>query len=338
MLLAKLATAILDASKEPPKEFKIFALGEAGTEKGRFLFDQAAAKAVLAASERRGIEYSLDYEHASLENPPLPTGAPAAGWYKIELRADGLWATDVRWTPRASEYLKNGEYRYFSPAFHFDLATRRVLELKNIALTNDPATHGQQPLVAATTKPHAGEEEKPTMKTLLAKLGLKDDSTEAEALAVLHARETRHDELEQDLVKLTGAKDVSEAKGIVAALKAKADKFDAAEAELAKLKAEQADKEVAALVDGGVRDGKITPAQKAFWLEHGKKDVAMLKAFLKDAPKLVTTKETKPGDEKKTEPNGDLATLSADDKAVAKMLGISEKDFLAKKKADAAQA
>lgn len=134
---------------EPPKEFRIWAFGEVDTLKGKFTFDAAAGQAVMAAFEDYGNELSFDYEHQAI----LSEGeAPAAGWYRIELRDDGLWATDIRWTPKADGYLRNKEYRYFSPAFDAGGKERRINRLVNIALTNTPATKHLTPLVAASAR------------------------------------------------------------------------------------------------------------------------------------------------------------------------------------------
>lgn len=337
-MIIKLAQLLgAPAGKQPPKEFRIFAFGTTETTHGPYVFDQDSAKEVLADRQRRGVDTPLDYEHASVEVPPPPTGAPAAGWLDLELRDDGLWAVNVRWTPRAAEYLRNSEYRYFSPALRLDPKTRRVKSLINVALTNDPATHHLEALVAAkndpTDNPGPAGEGEVKMKTLLAHLGLKDTSTEAEALAVLTDRDAKRTDLEQALVTLTGAKSVSEAKGQLAALKAKADAHDAAVEQLEKLKASAQEQEVIALVDGGVREGKVPPAMKPFWLEQGKKDVTALKSFLAAAPKLVTTTEHKPG----ADDGAEVLMLTAEDKLVAKQLGLSEKDFLEAKQKRAAK-
>lgn len=130
---------------KPPAEFRIFAFGTIQTVKGDFVFDQEAAERVLETAERWGNRFSIDYEHQAVlgEGP-----APAAAWFDLELRDDGLWAVNVEWTERAAEFLRQREYRYFSPAFDFDPKTRRITELVNVALTNLPATREMQPLVA----------------------------------------------------------------------------------------------------------------------------------------------------------------------------------------------
>lgn len=128
-----------------PKEFRIWAFGQLDTLKGEFTFDQEAARRVMAEYEDYGNELSFDYEHQALKQVGQ---APAAAWFNIELRNDGLWATNIRWTPKAEEYLANKEYRYFSPAFLHEGG--RITKLVNIALTNIPATKNLAPLVAAS--------------------------------------------------------------------------------------------------------------------------------------------------------------------------------------------
>lgn len=131
---------------EPPREFRIFPFGRVETTKGVFLFDQEAARRVMRAWRDYGNRLSIDYEHQALE--PVANGpVPAAGWFDLEVREDGLWAVSVEWTPRAAELLRNREYRYFSPAFYVD-EEGRIVELINLALTNLPATKRMEPLVA----------------------------------------------------------------------------------------------------------------------------------------------------------------------------------------------
>lgn len=131
---------------EPPREFRIFPFGRVETTKGVFLFDQEAARRVMRAWRDYGNRLSIDYEHQALE--PVSNGpVPAAGWFDLEAREDGLWAVNVEWTPRAMELLRNREYRYFSPAFYVD-EEGRIVELINLALTNLPATKRMEPLVA----------------------------------------------------------------------------------------------------------------------------------------------------------------------------------------------
>jgi phage I-like protein len=152
-----LAGGELPAGDEPPKEFRVWEFGTVETSKGDFLFDEESAKTLMADYKQHSGDHAqsicIDYEHMAV-NPDARAGdGKAAGWCSLELRDDGLWATDVRWTPPAEAALKNKEYRYFSPAFEVD-EDNRILTLTNIALTNIPATHKMAPLVAAS-KPAA---------------------------------------------------------------------------------------------------------------------------------------------------------------------------------------
>lgn len=133
----------------PPTEFRIWPFGEITTTKGTFLFDESAARSVLAAWKAYGNRLTVDYEHKAVDPSGRAGDGKSAGSFLIELRDDGLWATDVRWTPPAYTALANKEWLYFSPYFSADEETGRIFELINLALTNIPATTNMTPLVAA---------------------------------------------------------------------------------------------------------------------------------------------------------------------------------------------
>lgn len=143
-----LHTIQLAGGRTPPREFRIWAYGPVKTSKypAATLDPEGAAEAVKRAAAH-GIELSIDYEHAAV-GPATGQPAPAAGWFRLEARQDGLWAVNVRWTERASSMLAAAEYRHFSPVYKLD-DKRRIVEVVNLALTNLPATVAQAPLVAA---------------------------------------------------------------------------------------------------------------------------------------------------------------------------------------------
>jgi phage I-like protein len=135
-----------------PTEFRLFVSGWNETENGRFLFDEAAAKSVMAASEKWGVDLAIDLEHQMLDGAATdPTARDARGWFRLELRADGsLWATDVKWTPDGAARLSEKRQRYISPAFEVDPESQRVTKIINAAITSIPATHHTPALVAAS--------------------------------------------------------------------------------------------------------------------------------------------------------------------------------------------
>lgn len=343
------ATVRLDAAgKTAPSEFRIFAFGPFQTTKGTFSFDHESARACMDAFKMQGVDCNIDYEHMALAEPPMPS--PAAGWCSLEVREDGLWATNVKWSPKAKAHLEAGEYRYFSPALIDDPETGRVMKLVNIALTNLPATMGMQPLVAAKNTPGDPGQENAPMKTLLAALALQATATEAEAVTALSAREALAKKTQDDLaaklsakdaeiVALTGAKSADEAKGVLLSWKdshAKVVELSAklkdSQDKIAAMTAEQASKDAEALVEQGIKDGKIAPAQREFWLGQGKANIKVLSGYLATAPALVSTKPTeKPADP--VEQHKTTVLLSAEEKKVAAKMGITEAAMLERKAA-----
>lgn len=145
-----------DSPASPPTEFCVFGKGTNPSEKGDFLFDGAAAKAVMDHAKRWGNRFPFDWCHkmVRMDGPDPAEDGKAAGWFTPELRDGALWATAITWTPLARQKIGDREFVYFSPAFNVD-DEERVVELTNVALTNLPAMHGIEQLVAADTREHA---------------------------------------------------------------------------------------------------------------------------------------------------------------------------------------
>lgn len=282
--------------REPPKEIQLFAAGVNQTEKGDFVFDAKAAELVMAAFARKGLDaIPIDYDHGmAVENGDKS----AAGWFKPEVRDGALWATDIRWTPRATAKLTDAEYRFFSPWFSFEEESRRVTRLLNFALTNTPAMDGIDALVAASANPkepemscESCEKLSEEIKGLKAKLSAfeKDDKEKTEKMTALSA----------SLRSVVGVSTDGELVGAVTALKDARDRLAASEAKSAALIAEKLKGEFTALLTKAVHtDFKVAPAQESYWREkaekHGTEEaIRDLTAFLASAIPLVPTKETK---------------------------------------------
>lgn len=167
-------TVPIDGEK-PPTEFCLIHAGANESENGPYNYDEKSRKTVMEGYKRRGIDCMFDWHHASLDpHPADPKEAiKAAGWYKLEDRPDGLWATEIKWTPAALESFASKEIRYFSPAFDAD-KTGRVIDYINCALTNLPATHNNEQLIAAARMAGKGEtmteDEKKKMEALEAEV------------------------------------------------------------------------------------------------------------------------------------------------------------------------
>ncbi len=223
-------TAQLDAlrgleASSLPTEFRLFALGDNKTSKGTFKLDQAGLDSVMAAYADHGVELSFDYEHQAFATVSNGQPAPAAGWFKPEARADGLWATSVRWTDKATKMLSEKEYRYFSPAFGVD-KKNRITRLLNVALTNLPASKELQALVAAKADVSPPHSEIKTMN-IASIIGLKEDAPEGD----VEARVVAAVQTEKDLLSITGKSTVAEAMALVVFAKDASTKLAAAEKE-----------------------------------------------------------------------------------------------------------
>ncbi len=157
-------TALGRESGEPVCAFLLIPFGEVKVDRPvsgeGFVFTEAHARSAKAWFDRIGRKLAIDYEHQSFDqlNTRSDGLRPAAGWIGgLEVRSDGLWATDVTWTPRAAELLRSGEYRYFSPVIYWtDEARTDVAALGPVALTNDPAMRGVPPLAARSAGEEAG--------------------------------------------------------------------------------------------------------------------------------------------------------------------------------------
>ena len=140
------------SAQTPHKLVKLLPLGLVHSTKGDFLVDSESFWAIRCKFTERQLQIPIDYEHQTLKDMQ----APAAGWIKdIVLKSDGIYGA-VDWTERATEYLKNREYRYLSPVVLTQGKERRVVALHSAALTNTPAIDAMTP-VACSDKPSEGE-------------------------------------------------------------------------------------------------------------------------------------------------------------------------------------
>lgn len=280
-----------------PESLLLFEFGTFQCEYGPVIVDEAGLDNLLAVANAQGNDIVFDYEHQTLWD----VEAPAAGWIPLsgmEKTADGL-LVKVEWNDRAKEYLKNREYRYFSPVFKTDGANR-VVELHSVALTNKPATYNQEPLVAKNGHSGKGEEgmdAKAVLLLVLKALGVdmdletaKEDQVMEQVTTALKAKETP--EIPAELVEALALKDktLSEAVATVHALKQGAGNTD----RLAQMEARLAQREAEDAVALALTAGKVTPAQKDWALKYATADLAGFKSFVEKAPVVVPLKGISP--------------------------------------------
>lgn len=314
--------------------------------------DQAVATKVIERFNARRTPPVVDYEHQTLHKETNGQPAPAAAWMRaLQWRDTGLWAT-VELTSRAAELINAGEYAYVSPVFHFHPQTGEVLAIEMAALTNNPAIDGMQPLAqrAAATFGHFDFHEETPMKLLnavLMALSLPATTTEDDAVAALSALQPKLETLavlNTQLGVQEGA-DPTTAIAACTALKTAANAaapdpakyvgvevVEALRTDLAALTAKTANREVGELVDAGLADGRLLPAQKDWATSLGKKDLAALSGYLATATPIAALSGTQTGG---AAPQGakDANGLTPAELAICSATGIDPKDFAAAKPA-----
>jgi phage I-like protein len=151
-------------------EFQLLPFGEILIEDDDpVTLDEAGIAAIIDKFLRRGNDIVIDYEHQTMLN----VQAPAAGWIKnlVNKGKDGLWVV-VEWTARAVEYMKNHEYRYFSPVMKYEESSRRVISVENVALTNYPRINNLRPIIAKMSREEARAAQEDRSRKY--KIGVKD--------------------------------------------------------------------------------------------------------------------------------------------------------------------
>lgn len=125
----------------------------------------------------RGQDLDIDYDHKAQDGK-------AAGWVRAaDVRPDGLYL-QIDWTDRASEAIRAGEYRYFSPEFDDAWKDSAGVEHQDVlfggALTNRPFLKDLLPInlseITSTKKADEGGQMGPEQIREL--LGLEKDATD----------------------------------------------------------------------------------------------------------------------------------------------------------------
>lgn len=118
---------------------------------------------MVAEANLRSNDYVIDYEHQTQLSEKNGQPAPAAGWFhRLEMRNDGLYITDARWTDDARRMIEAQKYRFVSPVFAFDKTTGEVQRLVSLGLTNDPGLHGLTDLAVLRALQPTGDLSAPT--------------------------------------------------------------------------------------------------------------------------------------------------------------------------------
>lgn len=255
----------------------------------------------------------FDIEHATELKGPKGEEAPAFAWlddYRVS--AEGVVEAHVEWTDDGAALLRSKKYRYYSPAFGYT-ADGQVTRLSSAGLTNKPNLD----LPALNS-----EENTMTVPVqIVTVLGLAATATADDAVKAIQQIKT------SEQVALNRAENPDVTKFIpVETHQLALNRAEAAEGKLAT----QEKKEAEALVDAAIAVGKVAPANRDMYLatcrsEEGRTQFA---AFVKSAPAIVNN------DKKTTtaKNQADEVSLSEEDLAMCRKLGISQDEFISARK------
>lgn len=307
-----------------PKPFRLFRIGENTlTQNGhdyKLTLSAEDLKAIAEYNAKKGEKIPIDSRHALLlaaekaniteaeALKAVPSGIAALGFAKLELRDDGLYASEIDLMPLAAELFRQGALRYYSPVIR-GLDGKSPLRVTSIAMDNVPALNKLEILAASgedggaqTITPGTGRKKEVEMDLTQKALGkllgedtlVLSDSTDAVIAAKLEALGAELPELRRK----------------------------AAEADTLKLAAENDKKKE--LIDKAIAENRVTNAEREGLMGL---DVAWLAAELPKRPaNAVPTAKVPEGKEE------DPEKLTDGEKKFAEKMGLSAEEFLKSKK------
>lgn len=308
------------------------------------------AEQVIAATVawQSGADPMIDYDHQSVYAAVEGVGgtAPAAGWIKnLVAEADGIYA-DVEWTVAASAALKAREYRYISPFFKVDAASRKVTRIVNVGLTNSPAL--DLPAIASADFTQDGEHDVTKMisiAVLASALSLAATATEDDVLASINGLKADKEKADAALagvragLGLDANAKLEELPVAASSIHARAEagidatkyvpkaSFDELHGKLAKINEER----VVAAVEAGVAEGKILPSLKDWVIEQAAGDLSVVASYVEKAVAFDGDKKAVEG-----KSGGSAADkLTDEENALCSSMGWDREEFAAQKAKEA---
>ncbi|MEW6670220.1 MAG: phage protease [Thermodesulfobacteriota bacterium] len=262
-----------------------------------------------------GIDLPLDWNHATELQAPQGLPAPAAAWGKeLQLREGGAVWGRFEWTAGGRASVEAREYRYISPVLIYEKASGRIVGINSVGLVNKPNL-----ALPALNHQSSIKEDKTMFKKLLALLGLEETATEEQAMnAVTKIKSDLQTALNRaetpSLDKFVPRADYDAALG----------RATNAEKTLADRDKADLETKVVAAVDGAIKDGKVVPASRDYYLAmcRQKDGLAEFEKFLKTAPVIAKGSEL---DTKK--PGGDGLALNAEQAKIAAIFGNTAEDL-----------
>lgn len=300
VLDAYLADPAAAATKTGPEWIKVAPRGKFTARDGR-VFD-VDPELLASRFTADAVDLPVDIDHATVKKAMFGESAPAVGWIsKLEARPDGLYGK-VEWLDEGLRVLSARTHRYVSPTLKHD-DKGKAYWLHSAALVAAPAASMPAVASADLTKTLSSSQEPKMLKAIAAALGLTEDASEQSCLSALAQLKSRIDPaVHQEALN----------------------KVQTLSTELDTIRKADHQAKVDALIEGALKDKKIAPAQRDQYAAlcataDGLAQVTALLGTMTSVLSASGLDEKKPGDQ--------MSTLSAEDREVMKMLGISEEDY-----------
>lgn len=311
---------------------------------GKWLMDDLAFRFIQDSYDNRKQPIVVDYNHQTLHKDLTGSEALAAGWIKgdeMVFKPELGLLVRPSLTEKAKAHIAAKEYCYLSAVFHYDADSGRPFELRMVALTNDPGVTGMQALTALSALALQNNPEKSTVNELLLQLfpklgialpdGCKEPTKEHYTAALsavdgLLTAKNQNGELTTKVAALS-AQIAQPGAAIDLSKWVPVETFDKVRGELAALSAEHGTMTIDKVLEDARAKGKVIAAEEDYLRQFGgQQGVAALSAMLEKRPAIAALsakQETeKPGGKTGT------AALSAEDREVIRLTGVSEADFI----------
>lgn len=316
-----LCSAIAIENDQLPEWIELIPAGRFQGRDGR-AWNNSNPVAVVTAFERLAQDLPVDIEHSTELKAKSGDPAPAVGWVgALEERSGVIWGR-VSWTDAGSAMLNAREYRYHSPVFYHDDAGN-VSAVASVGLTNQPNLY-----FTALNQHQQQESFGMSLSELIRQaLGLDDKASEQDAVTAINQiksdRQVALNQAQQpSLDKYVPRADYDQAVSKAANAQQKLDEHLASEREA----------QIDLAVESALSEGKITPAtadyHKAQCRDEGGLD--RFAEFVKVAPVIAGDS----GLAGKTPVKSSNASLSDDEKAICRAMGVTDAEFIKRKEAE----
>ena len=291
----------------PPTELLLVPAGDFTGRDGT-PYKNSKPNKIVALFKKEGIALAIDFDHSIYYNG----GGAACGWIKkLEVRDGAIWGSEIEWLDRARWALEEKTYKYYSPHYVVDRASREIVRLDVVSLVNRPRL-SVQALNAMETQEHNQKEYGMNLQDEL-NAALKNNLQLAQQVS---EAESKANQLQSEVNALKAEKEQLAAK-----LKEREEKEAAASSAAFQ-------GELNGFLDEQVKAGKMPPAQKEFCLKtvRNEDELNGLKELWKDAKKILPDdKNTGAGASLDSELNA--LGLDEEELQLAKSMGLEPADL-----------